>query len=235
MGKDSRMNRSVASLLAILLLPLLVGHGVAHAGMIGWHGVGEGTGLGVSTTNFWELPSTDPRNRPGDDVPLLSGIQFHSNLTGGDTRSTDVVLVGLAAFNEGPDAPETISFDRAPYDVIIHITDLYYSLNGGAEFRGTLDGTISADSSALSNTFLSPMTQSLVLGGNRYTVTIGPFIPPQGWQQTDFQAGEIDAHVQVDPVAAPEPSAMALAALGLSLLGSTGGAAGFRRRRSAAT
>src|SRR5262249_43549996 len=119
MGKVSRMNRLFVSLFAVVVVAL-PGGGVAHGGMIPWTGKGEGSGLGVSTTNFGNLPSTDPRNRPGDDVPLSSGIQFSGLGTQPYPGSAAAFLVNLSAFNEGPDSPETISFDRAPYIVSLH-------------------------------------------------------------------------------------------------------------------
>ncbi|HEY7154824.1 MAG TPA: PEP-CTERM sorting domain-containing protein [Gemmataceae bacterium] len=79
----------------------------------------------------------------------------------------------------------------------------------------------------LTNTFLGSTTQTLTLGGNLYTVTIGPFVEP-----TSDEKGSISASITVQPTtainSAPEPSSLMLACLGLPSLGL---ARRFRRRK----
>ncbi|HEY7424400.1 MAG TPA: hypothetical protein VH682_09250 [Gemmataceae bacterium] len=76
---------------------------------------------------------------------------------------------------------------------------------------------------SLTNTFLGPTTQSLMLGGNLYTATIGPFDnPPSRGPDLGQLPATISASISVQPAAvqsAPEPSSLVLACLGLPSLG----------------
>lgn len=54
-------------------------------------------------------------------------------------------------------------------------------------FSGRMTGTFSTDNYAnILNTFTSPSVQTLVVGGNTYTVSIGPFSPPSFFERLFF-------------------------------------------------
>ena len=79
----------------------------------------------------------------------------------------------------------------------------------------------------------STKIKTLVVDDVEYTVTIGPYSPP-GLLNSDLR-GSIAAHVDVRRLdtevnKVPEPSAMLLCGLGVTLLG---GGAAWRKRRAA--
>src|SRR5262249_54232243 len=84
---------------------------------------------------------------------------------------------------------------------------------------GVFNGSISAGSSRLGFTLTGPRVQTLVLGNDVYTITLGRYAPPgpPGSQNS----GSIAAFVSVrDGTAhAPEPPTALLACLGVSCLG----------------
>src|SRR5262249_24884960 len=102
-------------------------------------------------------------------------------------------------------------------------------------FGGKFNGTLTAFNANIKNTFTGETSQTVHLGDHDYTVTMTAYAPPG--PPTAVNAGSITAHVGVDePVDpppsdgggattppptsdAPEPSTMALASLGLSVLG----------------
>ncbi|HEY7313651.1 MAG TPA: PEP-CTERM sorting domain-containing protein, partial [Gemmataceae bacterium] len=108
----------------------------------------------------------------------------------------------------------------ANYSLSLALHDTASGASGALTFRGNLSGLIGPDDSVnLTNTFLGPKTQTLTLGGNLYTVTIGPFVSPT-WIG-DQGEGSLSASIAVQSAAkaTPEPSSLMLACLGLPSLG----------------
>jgi hypothetical protein len=100
-------------------------------------------------------------------------------------------------------------------------------------FGGTFGGFTGLGGSSfdnfgtLTNTFVGPTTQSLKLGSNLYTVTLGPVVLPDPIVNSNL--GSISATIAAQPAnATPEPSSLVLACLGLPSLGL---ARWFRRRK----
>jgi hypothetical protein len=121
-------------------------------------------------------------------------------------------------------------------DIKDHASHAQHMFAFPAVFNGTAD--VPTHSSNVTLSFPSGMSQSFVIGNNRYTVTIGP-IQPLAWTAigANFPGrnaffGEVDAHVTVSPAntaATPEPSTLALAGMGVLTLA---GAAWQARRRA---
>src|SRR5262249_61631571 len=98
-------------------------------------------------------------------------------------------------------------------------------------FSGTISGSLSASHSNITNTFTGPTSQTTVLGGNTYAVTIGPFSPPGPPSSTNV--GSISAFVAVTAPSGgnpggnppppdsehPDPPTALLARLGVSFRG----------------
>jgi hypothetical protein len=126
-------------------------------------------------------------------------------------------------------------FHNAPLTILMNIKDQASQASGNLTFQVLFDGTLDGPSrtSTVYPVFLSPTKQLLTLGGNRYTVTIGPFHPftwvhldPPGIDPTNGQfEGSIDAQVNVSPVqgaSTPEPSCIVLAGMGALTFAGTG-------------
>src|SRR5262249_4586986 len=164
-----------------------------------------------------------------------SKVTLSNEPAGKATGDTDVVAANLKTFsNANPKKPAT--FTSKGYNLPIFLLDEESGKSGTLTFAGEFNGTVSAKSSKITNTFLDPTTQSIDLGSHTYTVTMTSYSPPG--PPTGSKEGSIGAHVTVNPVDrppdnpkdTPEPSTMVLAGLGLSVLG----AARWRKRRQAA-
>jgi hypothetical protein len=168
------------------------------------------------------------------------GVSLTNEATPKDAAgNSDIVATNLRIFSSAsPNLPDSLVTGGA-YTLTLTLTDSASGQSGTATFTGKLSGTFSANNSNLTNVFNSPTVDALVLGGNTYTVTIGPYSPPG--PPTASNAGSIAAFVAVTPGAGggggvgvqdvPEPSTMLLAGLGLSFLG---GAAWRKRRQTVA-
>jgi hypothetical protein len=146
--------------------------------------------------------------------------------------NSNTVVTNIHAFSSGTvESPD--QFNHAAYAFTLTLTDVATHQSGTLAFTGYLNGTVTAASSNLTNTFTGLTTQQLVLGGNVYSVAIDQYSPPG--PPGAVNAGSIDARVNVHPQITPppvhdlpEPSGLALAGLGLA-----GGAAWRWRRRRA--
>ena len=184
----------------------------------------------ISWTYSWQRdPISVAADSPGTGGVSLTSEALPKNAVG----SSDIVATNLRIFSSASaDAPDQLVTGGA-YTLSLTLTDDASGTAGTLTFTGKLSGTFSSNNSLITNVFNSPTVQSLTLGGNTYTVTIGPYSPPG--PPTASNAGSIAAHVDVvagDTIGVqdvPEPSTMLLAGLGgLSFLG-----AAWRKRRLA--
>ncbi len=145
-----------------------------------------------------------------------------------DIVATNIRTVSTAA----PSAPDT--FTAKAYTLTLTLTDTASGQSGTAAFTGVFNGSMTATSSDITNTFTSPTTKVLFLGNNEYTINLDAYTPPG--PTGSINAGGIGAHatVTVESVgvasSSPEPDSLVLAALGLPLA-----YFGFRRKLSART
>jgi hypothetical protein len=143
-----------------------------------------------------------------------------------DTVATNLKANSLASVA----TPDTLN-NTGAYTLTLALTDTASHQSGTLTFTGKLSGSFSKNSANITNHFNSPTIQTLFLGLNSYTVSIGPYSPPGPPDSTNL--GSIAAHVDVSsitPVAnpTPEPSALLLGLFGLS----GAGAFSWRKRRS---
>jgi hypothetical protein len=146
--------------------------------------------------------------------------------------SSDVVATNLRTISSAaPAMPDTLTKNGA-YSLSIQIWDVASNTSGTLTFTGKLGGTFSNSNANVTNKFTGMLTQVLTLGGNTFTVAIGPYTPPG--PPSASNAGSIAAHVDVEGgihvTGVPEPSTMGLAIFGLT----TVGAGWWRKRRLAA-
>ncbi len=180
----------------------------------------------------WSAPKPTVISDSGSNQLLLStGAHFDGN---GSTSNVFASQVTVATPFKGSSDVWT----NQNYDLDVHIIDKASNTSKDLEFTGAFSGTANTTSSSISSTFVSGKdSYSFTLGGNQYTVTIGPFVA--NGQGTN--AGVLDAQVTVQaPVdsqpppqthATPEPSTLVLAAIGV--VGA--GVSRLRRRMSRAS
>jgi hypothetical protein len=133
--------------------------------------------------------------------------------------SSDIIAENLSTFSSATDADPDV-FNGQGYILKLVLTDLASGQVGMFTFTGKLFGTLTATSATITNAFDAPLTASKAIGGNVYTVTIGPFSPPGSPNATN--KGSIGAQVEVEPVdpvqRTPEPSGLVLAGLGAAFV-----------------
>jgi hypothetical protein len=167
----------------------------------------------------------------------MGGVSFSNQAAIPAAGNTSVVATNLTLVSTAPAAhPDTFN-NAGTYTLTLRLTDAASTQSGTLSWTGKLGGSFSMNSAAVTNTFLSPITQELDLGTNAYTVTIGGYLPPgpPGTQNP----GAIGATVEVsslipggDPGTSggpsPEPSSLLLCGLGAAGCA----LAGWRRRRA---
>ena len=202
------MKRSFAALMGTSLALLLLAGSPAWAGFVGWDYAWTPSSLVVAA---------DSGGTGGISMTLQA--QAHADGT------SDIIATNLRTFSS---APRTIpdSVAQGNYNLTLSLTDTASGQQGSVSFTGYFKGTFSTTSSEVQNTFTGPTSQTLTLGGHKFTVTIGPYAPPG--PPSAANAGTISAHVDVDQDTGnnggdtPEPSTLVLSCLGVSFLGAAG-------------
>jgi hypothetical protein len=157
-----------------------------------------------------------PHHRPAGGIALTPGA---ITITGGNPGvalgNADIVAVNLTAFTFSPNPDgKPYSFTNAPYRLGITLTDVDSKQSRTLHFAGVFDGSLTDWTVDLHTHFTSAARQSWILGRNRYTVSLTTYTPPD--PPAEGGEGNISAFVSVQPVSAPEPSALLLAGIGLA-------------------
>jgi hypothetical protein len=181
----------------------------------------------ISWSYNWEPSATKVfANAGGSGYLSLTDEPSHSATGPSNTVVTNIHTVSTAAFN----TPDT--FNKAPVSFALQITDTASGATGSVTFSGSFSGTISGNNANVALTITSPHSETLTLGGNTYTVTIGTYTPPG--PPAASNAGSLNALVTMTAGSGsghtsgvPEPSTLALAGLALPWVGLSG----WRRRR----
>jgi|SRR5579875_447345 hypothetical protein len=156
-----------------------------------------------------------PNHTPVGGITLTPGA---ITITGGNRGvalgNANIIAVNLTAFTFSPSPNgKPYSFTNAPYRLGITLTDAGSKQTGSIYFTGVFDGSLTDQTIDLHTYFTSATQQSLVLGHNRYTVSLTTYTPPD--PPAEGGAGSIGAFVSVQPVSMPEPSALVLAGISL--------------------
>jgi hypothetical protein len=147
------------------------------------------------------------------------------------TGNSDTVATNLKANSlADPKTPDTLN-NTGAYTLTLSLTDTTSGQSGTLAFSGKLSGSFSKDSANITNQFNTPTVQTLFLGNNSYTVSIGPYSPPGPPDSTNL--GSIAAHVDVSSIGpagnpSPEPSTLLLGLFGLT----GAGVLSWRRHRT---
>jgi hypothetical protein len=176
---------------------------------------------------------------PGQGPTFASG---NTNVSfalqpGAATGSADLPLGSLSANSASPG----LDAFSASYDLKLTLTDNQSKATGSLTWHATISGNVGPDSSSLTNNITGPLSQTLVLAGHDYKVTLEPN-PANIPAPSSNSRALLDALVSVTPDSGgtggggggvgktPEPSALVLASSALCLAGVF-----CRRRRFAAT
>jgi hypothetical protein len=154
-------------------------------------------------------------------------ITLSNEPSGSVTGDSDIVATNLKSVSTAnPNTPDT--FTNKTYSLFLTLTDSASHQSATLTFTGKFNGSISSASANVTNTALGATTQSTVLGGNSYTVTINSYVPPPPPGASNTGSIGATALVTVGEVTkTPEPSTMVMAGLGLSFIGLVG----WRKRR----
>jgi hypothetical protein len=153
--------------------------------------------------------------------------------------TSDVVVTNIRAFSDATRTKPDV-FTNAAMSFTLILKDELSNKTATLKFSGLFNGTISATSANVRFTPTAPLTETVKLGNNTYTVNLGNYAPPG--PPAASNAGSLSANVAVNEFSppppphggggggtgqAPEPSTLLLSCLGLSGLGM----AGWRRLR----
>jgi hypothetical protein len=174
----------------------------------------------------WNYHWTDSPAIINADNQGTGGIALTAMAPGIGPANGVIKATILNVFGSAPaSAPD--HYTNGKYSLVLHLTDAASNASGDLTWTGAFNGTANINLASISNTFTSPMTQQLTLGGNLYQVTIGPYVAPLTATNV---LGEIDATVSVGSAPTnqppptsntPEPTTLVLAVLGLGFGGLT--------------
>jgi hypothetical protein len=111
----------------------------------------------------------------------------NNHFTGGVTLSP-------VASTAGSGSADVLSSNGA-YSLTLSLHDAASGADGSVTFTGKLSGTFSLSSAALTNAFTGPTSQTLTLGSDVFTVSLGRYVPPGFPPSTP--PGAISAHIDV--------------------------------------
>jgi hypothetical protein len=183
----------------------------------------------------WSYDFTSGAPQVFADGTTSSGVSFTNEQTTPAIGKTGVVATQLKVFSTAPDNnKDFITGSNGNYTLVMNIgTSASGTLQTGSlTFTGTLAGSMSQNSAAVTNSFSGPTSQSLTLGNYIFTVTFDGYShpgPPSASDQGSISASVTVTTPTINNVDSPEPSTMLLS--GLGLMGALGAA--WRKRRRA--
>ena len=201
------MNYSPVALAGATSILLWIGAADARAELIQWSYSWSRTPTEVHANSpgsgFIALTDEGLKSAAGNSFLVASNLQAHSTATAA--------------------SPDT--FTNKAYTLGLYLLDQDSHQSGTVSFTGEFNGTLTANSSNIANTFTGQTTRTLALGDHLYTVTIGPYTAPGPTGAVNSGSIAARAEVTISTIFhLPEPSSLVLAVLG--------GAGGFVITRS---
>jgi hypothetical protein len=152
------------------------------------------------------------------DKPCSGYLTLSNESTQTASGDSDVVVTNIQGHSTAP-ATQPDTFTDKTYSLGLTLTDQTSGTSGNLTFTGELNGVLTAGSSHITNTFTGFTTQSLVLGGNLYVVSVNTYTAPG--PPGSANPGSIGATATVSIFQLPEPGSFALWGIGafLALVG----------------
>jgi hypothetical protein len=196
------MSHSPVALGGTACFLLLLGSATGRAELIQW------------SYNWSRSPVNVVADSPGTGYIALTDEGMKSA-----AGNSYLVATNLQAHSTAPVSDPDV-FTNKKYTLTLFLQDQSSGKSGTVSFTGEFNGNLTAQSSNITNTFVGPTTQTLTLGQNQYTVTIGPYAAPGPTGAVNFGSIAARAEVTVTPVITgifqlPEPSSSVLAFLGI--------------------
>jgi hypothetical protein len=196
------MKATSATFAAIALAALLTSSNCARADLIHW------------SYNWSRFPGNILPDNPASGGKITLTDESLKTAIG----DSDIVATNIRTFSTSPDdKPDT--YTNKSYTLSLFLLDQASNIGGTVNFNGIINGTVSANSSNLTNVFTSSTTQTIILGGDKYIATLGQFTPPG--PPSASNSGSVSAHVAVTVEIlsrVPEPATVTLASVGMALL-----------------
>lgn len=211
------MKRS-SSLYTGALVALLFAGAWARADFIEW------------SFNFSPVGATTLLSDTSPDSKIILSNESPGTAAG----PSDIVATNIDVASNAPRGTPDMFGTSGHFVLKLNLKDTASGSATDLFFAGKFSGALSSKSSDLDVEFTEDAgagiltAYDVILGDNRYSVTIGPYSPPGPPDQNTL--GSIAAHVEVEAVdvqKAPEPSTMILGCMGLGSLG----LAAWRKRR----
>ncbi len=212
------MNYSPIALAGATWMLLCIGAADGRAELIQW------------SYSWSRTPTEVHANSPGSGYIALTDEGLKSA-----AGNSFLVATNLQAHSTASSAsPDT--FTNKPYTLGLYLQDQDSHQSGTVSFTGEFNGTLTANSSNIANTFTGQTTRTLTLGDHLYTVTIGPYTAPGPTGAVNSGSIAARAEVTISTIFhLPEPSSFVLAVLGMSgLMMVQRGRLAFRAKRQAA-
>jgi hypothetical protein len=204
------MSHSPVALGGAAWVLLLLGTSGAHAELIQW------------SYSWSRSPTQVQADSPGTGYIALTDTALNS-ATGNSYLVATNLQTNSTATSANPDV-----FTNKTYTLTLYLQDHDSGQSGTVAFTGEFNGTLTANSSNLTNTFVGPTTQSIQLGDHLYTVTIGPYAAPGPTGASNSGSIAARADVSISTILQlSEPSSGLLILLGVPVLSL------WRRRRCA--
>ncbi len=150
------------------------------------------------------------------------------------TGSSNTVVTNIQAVSSAPSSSPDV-FNKAAVTFTLQLQDPTSKEIDTLKFSGYFTGYMTANSANVQLNFTSPLTETVTLAGNKYSVQVGTYTPPGPPGITN--SGSLNAFVTVTPVnggghtsggGTPEPASLTLACLAFPFAGLYG----WRRRRA---
>lgn len=191
------MRYSPVALGGLTWIVLLLGAADARAELIQW------------TYNWSRSPAQVHADSPGTGY-----ISLTDEGTKSATGTSNLVAANLQAHSTATSSNPDVFTDKT-YTLKLFLQDQTSGKSGTIAFTGEFNGTLTANSSNIKNTFTGPATQTLTLGNHLFTVTIGPYGAPGPTGAINSGSIAARAEVTVSTIfQTPEPTSGVLALLG---------------------